>query len=107
MKRLGMTLRLKPGVADSYKKYHEAVWPDVLDMIRQCNIRNYSIYLKDNVLFSYFEHHGSDMQRDWARMAAHKKTSEWWAITQRMHELVPNRKQGEWWAEMGEVFHMD
>ena len=107
MKRLGMTLRLKPGVADSYKKYHEAVWPEVLDMIRQCNIRNYSIYLKDGVLFSYFEYHGRDMQSDWAKMAAHKKTQEWWEIMQRMQEPVPNRKQGEWWAEMGEVFHMD
>jgi len=107
MKRLGMTLRLKPGVADSYRKYHQAVWPEILDMIRQCNIRNYSIYFKDNILFSYFEYHGSDMQSDWAKMAAHKKTQDWWAIMQPMQEPVPNRKPGEWWAEMDEVFHMD
>lgn len=76
-------------------------------MIRQSNIRNYSIYLKDDVLFSYFEYHGSAMQSDWAKMAAHKKTQECRAITRRVQEPAPNRKQGEWWAEMGEVFHMD
>jgi L-rhamnose mutarotase len=53
MKRLGMTLRLKPGAADSYRKYHESVWPEVLAMLRQCNIRNYSIYFKDDVRFAY------------------------------------------------------
>ena len=107
MKRLGMTLRLKPGFADNYKMYHEAVWPEVLDMIRKCNIRNYSIYFKDEILFSYFEYHGSDMKGDWAKMAAHKKTQEWWALMQPMQDPVPNRKEGEWWAEMDEVFHMD
>ena len=107
MKRLGMTLRLKPGTADSYRKYHESVWPEVLDMIRQCNIRNYSIYFKDDVLFGYLEYHGTDMKKDWAKMAAHKKTQEWWAIMQPMQDPLPSRKEGEWWAEMDEVFHMD
>jgi L-rhamnose mutarotase len=107
MKRLGMTLRLKPGAADSYRKYHESVWPEVLAMLRQCNIRNYSIYFKDDVLFAYFEYHGSDMKKDWAKMAAHKKTQEWWAIMQPLQDPLPTRKDGEWWAEMDEVFHMD
>jgi len=107
MKRLGMTLRLKPGAADSYRKYHESVWPEVLDMIRQCNIRNYSIYFKDDVLFAYLEYHGNDIKNDWAKMAAHKKTQEWWAIMQPMQDPLPTRKDGEWWAEMDEVFHLD
>jgi L-rhamnose mutarotase len=107
MKRLGMTLRLKPGTADSYRKYHESVWPEVLDMIGQCNIRNYSIYFKGDVLFSYFEYHGTDMKKDWAKMAAHQRTQQWWAIMQPMQDPLPTRKDGEWWAEMDEVFHMD
>jgi L-rhamnose mutarotase len=107
MKRLGMTLRLKPGAAESYRKYHESVWPEVLAMLRQCNIRNYSIYLKDDVLFAYLEYHGSDIKKDWATMAAHKKTQEWWAIMQPLQDPLPTRKDGEWWAEMDEVFHTD
>ncbi len=107
MKRLGMVLRLKPEAEEKYKQYHGAVWPEVLDMLRECNIRNYSIYLKDGHLFSYFEYHGDDMKADWAKMAAHKKTQEWWAIMEPMQDPLPTRNEGEWWAEMEEVFHMD
>ncbi|MCP5113766.1 MAG: L-rhamnose mutarotase [bacterium] len=107
MKRLGMVLRLKPEAEEKYKQYHAAVWPEVLDMLRECNIRNYSIYLKDGHLYSYFEYHGDDMKADWAKMAAHKKTQEWWAIMEPMQDPLPTRNEGEWWAEMEEVFHMD
>ncbi|MCP5114446.1 MAG: L-rhamnose mutarotase [bacterium] len=107
MKRLGMVIRLRPEAEAEYKRYHAAVWPEVLDMIRECNIRNYSIYSKDGYLFSYFEYHGTDMKADWAKMAAHDKTQEWWAIMKPMQEVLPTRAEGEWWAEMEEVFHME
>jgi len=107
MQRFGMVLRLKPDAVETYKKYHANVWPEVLEMIREANIRNYSIYLKDGYLFSYFEYHGDDIKADWAKMAAHKKTQEWWALMKPLQEPLPTRKEGEWWAEMEEVFHMD
>ena len=107
MKRVGMVIRLKPEAEEAYKRYHAAVWPEVLETLRQCNIRNYSIFLKDGYLFSYFEYHGQDMKADWEKMAADPKTQEWWAIMKPMQEPLPTRKEGEWWAEMEEVFHMD
>lgn len=107
MKRYGMTIRIKPGSEDEYRRYHAAVWPEVLDMIRTCHIENYSIYLKDGVLFSYFEYHGADFQADMSKMAAHLKTREWWAVMEPMQEPLSTRKPGEWWADMEEVFHLD
>jgi L-rhamnose mutarotase len=107
MKRVGMVLRLKPDAVEAYKQYHAEVWPEVLQTLRGCNVRNYSIYLKADLLFGYFEYHGKDMKADWARMAADKKTQEWWAIMEPMQEPLPTRKEGEWWAEMEEVFHID
>ena len=100
MQRYGQVIRLKPGVLEAYKRYHAAVWPEVLDMIRQCHIRNYSIYHKDGYLFAYFEYHGQDF-------AAHPKTQEWWAIMMPMQDPLPTRAAGEWWATMEEVFHTD
>ena len=50
VQRFGMVLRLRPEKTEAYGEYHAAVWPEVLDMIRECNIRNYSIYLKDGYL---------------------------------------------------------
>lgn len=107
MKRVGTVLRLKPEAVETYKRYHAAVWPEVLRTLHECNVRNYSIYLKDDHLFGYFEYHGKDMKADWARMASDEKTQEWWAIMEPMQDPLPTRKEGEWWAEMEEVFHMD
>ena len=107
MKRFGMVIKLKPGCADVYRKYHAAVWPEVLEMIRECNIRNYSIFLRDGILFSYFEYDGEDYALDMAKMAADPKTQEWWAIMNPMQMPLENRADGEWWASMQEVFHMD
>lgn len=100
-------IRIKPGYEEKYRRYHAAVWPEVLEMIRACRIENYSIYWKDDVLFGYFEYHGDDFKSDMARMAADEKTQEWWAVMQPMQEPVATRKPGEWWAEMEEVFHLD
>lgn len=107
MKRYGWVIGVKPDKIEEYKAYHAAVWPEVLDMIRQCNIRNYSIFLKDQTLFGYYEYHGDNHEADMKKMAAHPKTQEWWAIMGPMQQPLATRREGEWWAEMEEVFHMD
>jgi L-rhamnose mutarotase len=107
MKRYGTTIRIKPGSGEAYQQYHAAVWPEVLEMIRACNIENYSIFWKDDWLFSYFEYTGDDFESDMAKMAGHSKTQEWWAVMVPMQEPLETRKSGEWWAEMEEVFHLD
>ena len=107
MKRYGSVIRVKPDANAEYKRYHAAVWPEILDMIRKCNIRNYSIYLKDDFLFGYFEYHGTDYQADMVKMAADPRTREWWAVMMPMQRALDTRKEGEWWAEMEEVFHVD
>ena len=107
MKRYGSVIRVRSEAIAEYKRYHAAVWPDILNMIRKCNIRNYSIYLKDDFLFAYFEYHGTDFPADMAKMAADSRTQEWWAVMKPMQQPIETRKEGEWWAEMEEVFHMD
>jgi len=64
MKRYGMAIRVKPDKLEEYKRLHADVWPDVLKMITQCSIRNYSIYHKDGMMFSYFEYVGDDFDAD-------------------------------------------
>jgi L-rhamnose mutarotase len=107
MKRYGQVIGVIPEHFEEYKKYHAAVWPDVLKMITACNIRNYSIYHKDNQLFAYFEYIGTDFDADMAKMAADPTTQKWWSVMEPMQQPVENRKPGEWWASMEEVFHLD
>jgi L-rhamnose mutarotase len=107
MTRYGSVIKVRPESLAEYKKYHEAVWPDVLNTITKCNIKNYSIYLHDGYLFAYFEYHGSDYKADMAKMAACPATQKWWAIMDPMQQPLDTRQQGEWWARMEEVFHLD
>ncbi|NTU50892.1 MAG: L-rhamnose mutarotase [Candidatus Aminicenantes bacterium] len=107
MRRFGQLIGVKPERFEEYKAYHAKVWPEVLETIRRCHIRNYSIFHWKGVLFAYFEYHGTDYAADMARMAADPKTQEWWKIMMPMQEPVPVRAEGAWWAEMEEVFHTD
>ncbi|HEX2526320.1 MAG TPA: L-rhamnose mutarotase [Geminicoccus sp.] len=109
MRRYGSCIRLRPEAIEEYERLHAAVWPSVLQMIAACNIRNYSIFLKrpDNILFTYFEYHGTDFAADMAKMAADPETQRWWKLTDPMQEPFEARGKGEWWAQMDEVFHTD
>jgi len=107
MKRYGQVICVKPEKLEEYKRLHAAAWPEVLAMIEQCNIRNYSIYHKDDFLFAYFEYVGDDFDGDMAKMAADPKTQEWWAVCKPCHKPLETRAEGEWWAGMQEVFHCD
>jgi L-rhamnose mutarotase len=107
MKRYGMVIDVKPEKIDEYKKLHAAVWPEVLKKIAECNIQNYSIYLKDNTLFSYFEYMGNDFDVDMANMAADPITQKWWDVCKPCQQPLETRQEGEWWANMDEVFHQD
>lgn len=107
IKRYGQVLGLRPEAREGYIRYHAKVWPEVLKTIRDSNIRNYSIFLKGDLLFAYFEYAGEDFEADMQKMAADPKTQEWWAIMKPMQKPVQGRSEGEWWAGMVEVFHSD
>jgi len=112
MQRYGSVIGLKPEKIEEYKRLHADVWLDVLKMIKQCNIRNYSIYLGElennkYYLFSYFEYTGDDFKSDMAKMAADPTTQKWWTFCEPCQSPIPTRKEGEWWANMEEVFHYE
>ncbi|MGJ8561369.1 MAG: L-rhamnose mutarotase [Litorimonas sp.] len=109
MKRMGWVINLKPEKKKEYLDLHAAAWPNVLGMIRECNIRNYTIYLRepDNLLFGTFEYHGSDFESDMKRMAEDTTTQRWWALTDPCQTPLKSADEGEHWAPMQEVFHCD
>jgi L-rhamnose mutarotase len=107
-----MVLALQPDKVEEYKRLHAAVWPDVLDRIGECNIRNYSIYLRvlddgQHYLFSYFEYIGDDFAADMAKMAADPATQKWWDCCKPCQKPLKHRAPDEWWSPMEEVFHLD
>jgi L-rhamnose mutarotase len=112
MKRYGSIIGVKPEKLDEYKRLHAAVWPGVLHMIHDCNIRNYSIYFRKlpdgaHYLFSYFEYIGDDFAADMAKMGSDPETQRWWDACKPCQQPLPDRAPGEWWVDMEEVFHCD
>jgi L-rhamnose mutarotase len=112
VERYGMVIGVKPEKIEYYKQLHAAAWPGVLAKIKDCHIRNYSIYLREVekgqfLLFSYFEYTGVDFAADMARMAADPETQRWWKETDPCQAPIPTRGDKEFWSRMTEVFHAD
>jgi len=113
VRRVGGVVGIRKEHIDEYKRLHAAVWPDVLAKIRECNIRNYSIFLAEvrpgeYYLFSYFEYVGDDLEKEFEeKMKTDEATRTWWSYTNPLQEPVPTRREGEWWHTLEEIFHMD
>jgi L-rhamnose mutarotase len=104
MERKAQLIRLRPEHHDEYIRYHQAVWPTVLATIDACHIRNYSIFLHNDILFACFEYHGTDYEADMQRMAADPETQRWWSVMDPMQEPLPDAPEGKRWVEIPEVF---
>lgn len=109
MRRFGQVIRVRPEAEAEYRKIHVKIWPVIEEAIREAGIRNYSIYLKDGMLFAYYEYHGPDdeFEARMAKLAQVSRDSGWWDITEKMQQPLETRQPGEWWASMEEVFHQE
>lgn len=107
LRRVAQIIQLNPEDEAAYVRYHEQVWPTVLATITACNISNYSIFLRNGLLFSYFEYSGSDFTADMEKMSACVDTQRWWSIMDPMQSTMPDALPGEKWSDMREVFHFD
>ncbi len=109
MQRMGMVIGIVPARIEEYKALHAAVWPQVLAKLREANVRNYTIFLREpeNLLFGYWEYHGSDFDADMKLIAADPETQRWWTFCGPCQQPLESRAAGEHWASMTPVFHMD
>jgi len=107
VKRYGSVIRVKPEKLEEYKALHAEPWPEINSMLKQCNIRNYTIFYRDGYLFSYFEYTGGDFEADMKTMAMDSLTKEWWKLTDPCQEPIESAGEGVWWADMEEVYHLD
>ena len=106
IRRYGSVIGLKKEYEERYIILHRHTFPGVLERIRACNIRNYSIFLRNGILFSHFEYVGEDFDADMARMGD-EVTRDWWKLTDPMQEPLTSRKEGEWWASMELLYELN
>jgi L-rhamnose mutarotase len=110
-RRFASVTGLRPEKAAYYEQLHAHPWAGVARMIKQCHIRNYSIYVHEidgrPFLFSYLEYMGDDLAADMRRMAADPETQRWWKETNPCQIPLPDAaKAGKIWSDAREVFHL-
>lgn len=81
MERYAFRMRLHPGMEADYKRRHDEIWPELVELLHDTGISDYSIYLdrESRLLFGILTRtvgHSMDelpkspvMQRWWAHMA--------------------------------------
>jgi L-rhamnose mutarotase len=47
--------RIKPGMKTEYIRRHEAIWTEMVTVLKDAGIRNYTIYCSGDELFGYYE----------------------------------------------------
>ncbi|EFG64388.1 conserved hypothetical protein [Streptomyces sp. SPB074] len=107
VRRFASVIRLRPEKEAEYRALHADAWPQVLATLTAARIGNYSIFLRDGLLFSYLEYYGDDYEADQARIAADPATRRWWELTDPCQRPVDSAAPGETWAPAEEVFHLD
>lgn len=78
LEKVAFTMRLHPGQADAYRRRHDAVPRELLALLKEAGVSDYSIHLDPatNILFGVLwrpHHHGMDA------LAAHPVMQRWWA----------------------------
>jgi L-rhamnose mutarotase len=106
MKRVAQTIRLRPEHRDLYLRLHSEVWPGVEAALTAANIRTYSIFLRENTLFGYFEYHGDDFESDMAAIGADAATQAWWKLTGPCQEPWADTGTGGNWSDLTEIWHL-
>lgn len=107
VRRIGSVTQLRTEKRAEYLELHAAVWPEVEAQITRSNIRHFTIFLLEDMLFSYLEYVGTDYAADMAAMQADPDTQRWWALTDPCQERLPGTPDGDNWAPMTEIWHLD
>jgi len=55
MERFAWKGRIKPGMLEEYKRRHDEIWPEMLELLKAAGIRNYTIWSDGRDVFGYYE----------------------------------------------------
>ena len=104
MKSYAFKMKLKPGVADEYKRRHDEIWPEISELLRKSGVSDYSIFLDEetNILFAVQKQGGSASSQD---LGGEKIVQRWWAYMADIMETNPDKSPVS--ISLREMFHLD
>jgi L-rhamnose mutarotase len=105
MERVCFLLKVKKDRLEEYKKRHEAVWPEMLNALRETGWHNYSLFLReDGLLVGYFE--TPSYQQALKGMAGLEINHRWQLEMADFFESLDGRRPDESLIRLEEVFHL-
>ena len=110
MRRFCLTLDLKnhPSLIAEYKKYHEKIWQEITQSIRQSGIESMEIYLLGTRMFMIMDVNDrfSFEKKDEADRR-NPRVQEWEQLMWKFQEALPGSKPGQKWLLMERIFELD
>ena len=103
MEKIAFKMRLNPGQKEEYKRRHDEIWPELLVLLKEAGISDYSIFLDDEseVLFGVLWR-GIDHKMD--DLPAHPVMQRWWAYMADIMETSPTNEPIA--RRLSDLFHM-
>ncbi len=106
MERVCFLLKVKADRLEEYKKRHQAVWPDMLQALRETGWHNYSLFLReDGLLVGYVE--TPNFKKALEGMAKRSVNERWQREMAPFFESLQGRHADESMSPLEEVFHLD
>lgn len=104
MKRFAFKMKLKPGCRDEYKKRHDAIWPELAELIKSTGVSDYSIFLDEetNILFAVQKQSGQQSSQD---LGSNPVVKKWWTYMADIMETNPDNSPVT--IPLIELFHLD
>jgi L-rhamnose mutarotase len=104
---LALDLKDDPQLIAEYEAYHKAVWPEILESIRDSGITRLDIYRVYNRLFMILEANESfSFEAKAAADAANPIVQEWETLMWNYQQALSGAKPGEKWVLMQKIFSL-
>lgn len=89
MNRVAFKMKLFPGKTAEYKKRHDEIWPELVALLKQTGISDYSIFLDEetNSLFGVLKAEDPAKLDD---LPSHAVMQKWWAYMDDIMESNPD-----------------
>lgn len=106
MKRYCLALDLKedPILIALYEEYHQSVWPEIIDSIKDAGIQRLEIYRVSNRLFMIIEATDDFSFEEKAKMdSKNEMVQQWEKLMWEYQQSLPCAKPGEKWVLMQKI----
>lgn len=103
MKRLAFRMKVFPGMEEEYKRRHDAIWPELSDLLKSNGISSYSIFLdeRDGSLFGVMN---VEDEVSMEALPQHPVMKKWWTYMQDIMETHADSSPIS--IPLTEVFHL-